>query len=77
MGASSSADGTILKKKKVYKRLEPEKREKTRFDPLEHSNFTSQHDASIDKVKYASNLHRIDDCYTVIMLTLSDIFYEQ
>lgn len=52
MGASSSSDGTILKKKKVYKRLEPEKREKTRFDPLENSNFTSQHDASIDKVKY-------------------------
>ena len=51
MGASSSADGTILKKKKVYKRLEPEKREKTRFDPLENSVFTSQHDASIDKVK--------------------------
>ena len=51
----------------MYKRLEPEKREKTRFDPLENSNFTSQHDASIDKVKRVTILHRIDDCLTVMM----------
>ena len=67
MGASSSSDGTILKKKKVYKRLEPEKREKTRFDPLENSNFTSQHDASIDKVKCVTNLQCMYDwCYGIL-----------
>ena len=50
MGASGSTDGAIKRKKKPYYRLEPEKREKTRFDPEENTNFTSQHDASVDKV---------------------------
>lgn len=56
MGANSSVAGIIKKKKKEYYRLEPEKREKTRFDPEENTSFTSQHDASIDKVRYSNNL---------------------
>ena len=50
MGASGSTDGTVKKKKKPYYRQEPEKREKTRYDPEDNTNFTSQHDASVDKV---------------------------
>lgn len=60
MGANSSVAGIIKKKKKAYYRLEPEKREKTRFDPEENTSFTSQHDASIDKVRYPNNLMLLD-----------------
>ena len=61
MGASGSTDGAVKKKKKPYYRLEPEKREKTRFDPEENTNFTSQHDASVDKVIGTSMINLSDN----------------
>ena len=53
MGASSSSvdtKGVKIKKGNKQYHKEPAKRLKERFDPEENTNFTSQHDASIDKV---------------------------
>ena len=53
MGASSSSvdtKGVKIKKGNKQFHKEPAKRLKERFDPEENTNFTSQHDASIDKV---------------------------
>ena len=54
MGASSSADAKVPKSKKDkgkrYYKI-PEKRLKERYDPEENTNFTSQHSASINKVR--------------------------
>ena len=53
MGASSSTvdeKGVKIKKGNKHYHKEPAKRLKERFDPEENTNFTSQHDASVDKV---------------------------
>ena len=52
MGASTSTVVNAIKgkKKRDYNKI-PEKRLKERYDPEENTSFTTQHDASIDKVR--------------------------